>query len=169
MVVFTAEVANFQSNLWGYHLPVPGELVQDLVADGQRRMRCVLNDRYEMPCALMPAQGDYFILLGKEVRSKLGLRLGQKVKIQLEKDVSKYGVPMPEELEVMLEQDVDGSRFFEALTPGKQRGLIYLVSKVKSTDSRIKKAMAIMHHLKESGGILDSKQLNETIKYYNSL
>lgn len=169
MVSFDAIVADFQSNLWGHHLKVPGALVQDLVADGSRRVLCNINGKLTFPCALMPQHGDYFILLGKEVRSKLGLRLSQQVKVVLEKDTSEFGMPMPEEFSEVLSQDQSGSRWFNALTPGKQRALIHLVGKVKNPDSRIRKSLAIMQHLNEVDGKLDFRQLNQTIKYFNSL
>lgn len=169
MVELQAVVADFKSNLWGHHLLVPGNLVTDLLADGSRRVLCTINGKLTFPCALMPQHGDYFILLGKEVRTKLGLRLSQLVEVQLEKDTSEYGMPMPEEFAEVMAQDEEGQRWFQVLTPGKQRALIHLVGKVKNSDSRIRKALAIMHHLKEVGGKLDFKQLNETIKQYNAL
>ncbi|MBE62878.1 MAG: hypothetical protein CMB89_11005, partial [Flammeovirgaceae bacterium] len=65
------------------------------------------------------------------------------------------------------DQDKLASEFFHDLTPGKQRNLIYIISKVKNTDSRINKALAIIDHLTERNGKLDFKLLNEKIKEYN--
>jgi len=117
----------------------------------------------------MPKDGAYFILINKQVRDQLGLALGDPVEIRLEADQSEYGMPMPDELQVTLAQDEMASRHFHALTPGKQRNLIYIVSRVKSTDSRIRKALAIAEHLNASRGKLDFKALNEVIKRYNNL
>jgi hypothetical protein len=55
------------------------------------------------------------------------------------------------------------------LTKGKQRGLIYIVTKVKNTNSRLNKSLAIIEHLKDVKGNLEYKMLNEKIKYYNNL
>ena len=82
-------------------------------------------------------------------------------------EASKYGVDMPEELQAALDQDPLAMEFFDLLTPGKQRNLIYLVNKVKNTNSRINKALAIIDHLTEMQGKLDFKLLNEKIKEYN--
>ena len=76
-------------------------------------------------------------------------------------------MPMPEELQVMLDQEPAAAAVFDLLTSGKKRSLIYLVSKVKSVPSRINKALAIVEHLKTCGESLDFKALNELIKYYN--
>ena len=69
----------------------------------------------------------------------------------------------------MLDQEETAKEIFESLTPGKQRTLIYIVLKVKNTDSRIRKALAIVEHLNESKGDLDFKRLNVLIKHYNNL
>jgi uncharacterized protein YdeI (YjbR/CyaY-like superfamily) len=73
-------------------------------------------------------------------------------------------MPMPEELEELLLQDPEGDMYFHELTPGKQRNLIYMVSKPKGVDTRIKKALVIVQHLKEVKGQLDFKMLNEAYK-----
>jgi len=68
-----------------------------------------------------------------------------------------------------LDQDEEGNAFFRSLTPGKQRSLIYIVTTVKNPESRMKKSLAIIHHLKLAKGKLDFRQLNTWIKYYNNL
>lgn len=74
---------------------------------------------------------------------------------------------MPQVLEAVLEQDPDGSQHFHALTLGKQRNLIYLVSQVKNEQSQMKRSLAMMEHLRENRGELNFKMLNELIKRYN--
>ena len=75
---------------------------------------------------------------------------------------------MPIELQELLYQDPEGSNYFESLTPGRKRNLIHIVSVVKNTNSRLNKALAIVHHLKEFEGKLDFKILIQTIKHYNN-
>lgn len=164
---FIGSLEKFNSDLWWYHIKVPEEISSALLEDKSRRVRCTLNDQIEYPCALMPSGGIWFVNVNKQVRSKLGLVLQQEIKVDLVKDHSEYGMDVPEELEVLLEQDEEGKQYFEKLTKGKQRSLIYIVSKVKNTNSRLNKALAIVHHLKESQGKLDFKGLQMTIKEYN--
>lgn len=45
--------------------------------------------------------------------------------------------------------------------------MIHLVNKIKNTDIKITRAMAIAHHLMETKGNIEFKQLNETIKEFN--
>ena len=168
MASFEAVLNRFaDSPIWGYHLPVPATVAEPFIEGDHRRVICTLEGEVKLHSSLMPREGDYFILINSKVRQQLQLKLGDTVQVELEKDRSEYGMPMPEELAVMLDQDEEAHALFHRLTPGKQRSLIYLVSKVKRTDSRIQKALAIVDHLKMAAGQLDFKELNERIKFYN--
>lgn len=168
MKTFVAPLDKFNSDLWQYHIKVPLEIAEEFIAGNNRRVKCRFNDQEETSAALMPSKAGWYILLNKQIRNKLGIVLGEEVSVSMEKDDSKYGREMPEELAVLLEQDEEGKHFFDSLTMGKQRSLVYIVDKVKNTNSRLNKALAIVHHLKEVQGKLDFKQLNETIKEYNN-
>jgi uncharacterized protein YdeI (YjbR/CyaY-like superfamily) len=54
-----------------------------------------------------------------------------QIPVRIERDHSEFGHEVPEELQVLLDQDEEGNAFFRALTPGKQRSLIYLVSVIR--------------------------------------
>lgn len=112
--------------------------------------------------------GDWYVLMNEKLAKKLDIQIGDNVTLEIEKDTSKYGMEIPEELEELLQQDPEGEQHFHSLTPGKQRNLIYIVGNVKNSNSRLNKALAIMHHLKEFEGKLDFKILNQTIKEFNN-
>lgn len=169
MVTFKTTLSNFNSKLWGHHVIVPQSITEQFVNGDNRRVIVRLNGSDELRSALMPINKvESFILVNKEIRTNLGLSQGDEVVIEIEKDHSEFGMDVPEELTVLLDQEPEANTFFTALTPGKQRALIHIVSKVKNTNSRLNKALAIVHHLKEVNGKLDFKMLNETIKYYNN-
>ena len=88
---------------------------------------------------------------------------------QMEKDESKYGIPMPEEMQEALYMDPEADQLFHKLTPGKQRSLLYIIGKPKSSNKRIEKAIVILEHLKTQGGKVDFKQLNIDFKEANRL
>lgn len=162
---FEARLEKMDSPLWQYHLPVPDEVAQPLVQGTDRRVVCGLNGAVEFQCGLMPkGDGTFFILLNKKVRDQLKLAEGQSVAVSLQPDNSKYGLPMPEELEELLLQDADGDRLFHALTPGKQRNLLYIAGQVKSPEKRLARAMAIVEHLKKNDGQIQFKELNQDIR-----
>ena len=158
----------FESDAWSYYLEIPNEIGHPFIVGNDRRIKCTIGDEPPIPGALMPKGEIYTIYIKKDFMRRNGLEEGDKVQILIEKESSKYGIPIPESFEVLLDQDVEGSRKFHKLTPGKQRSLIHIVSKVKNVDSQLPKGLAIMHHLKEADGTLDFKRLNQLIKEYNN-
>lgn len=87
-----------------------------------------------------------------------------QVQATLRKDDSKYGLPMPEEMQEVLDSDEEGNRLFHALTPGKQRTLLYIAGFPKTSDKRISRAIVIVEHLKANHGKIDFKMLNQALK-----
>lgn len=160
-------IEDFNNKLWRHHFVVPTEIAKQFIEGDNRRVICTIMDGHKMNCALMAAEGYWFILLNKGIRTKCGLDTGDKITVQLEKDRSEYGMEMPEEMLVVMDQDETGTRYFKSLTMGKQRSLLYIINQVKNPDSRINKALAIMDHLTEAQGTLDFKALNVKIKEYN--
>ncbi|WP_113924296.1 YdeI/OmpD-associated family protein [Cognataquiflexum aquatile] len=169
MISFLSTLEDFHTNLWKFHLPVPEDIAAQFINGDNRRVRVHLGGIPVFPAALMKTKEYWFILLNKPNREKLKIAEGDKITMTLEKDNSEYGHDMPEEMQVLLDQDEVGSRYFYSLTKGKQRGLIYIVTKVKNTNSRLNKSLAIIEHLKDVKGKLEYKLLNEKIKYYNNL
>lgn len=167
-VKINTTLQTFDWSVWYYHFPIDKQTTQQLSSEDHKRVICVVNGAVCMNSALMPYGEGSYIMVNKAIREKLGLKEGDEVTLELEKDTSEYGMPMPESLQVMLDQDELGSKHFHALTPGKQRSLIYIVSKVKSIDKQINKSLAILDHLKDVHGKLDFRMLNEKIKEYNS-
>lgn len=162
---FEATLDKFNSNLWGYHITVPALLAQSLIDQGIKRVICTLNDTLEFQCALMPkGDGLYFININKANRDKLRLRLGSLVRVSLRQDNSTYGLPMPDEFQEVLLQDEEGDQLFHALTPGKQRTLLYIVGSVKNPDLRINRALVVLEHLKANKGKINYRQLYADLK-----
>jgi len=167
-IEFEAPLEWHENNVYGYHVKVPAQVAEHFSKYSDKRVIAVFNARIEKAQAMMPHPSGFFLILNKADRKQLGLELGSTVIIRLTKDTSKYGMPMPEEMEACLDQDHLGLAHFEALTPGKRRTLIHLVAKMKNSEKRISKSLAILQHLNESEGQLDFKMLNETIKEFNS-
>jgi len=167
MAHLITKLQKFDSNLWGYHFPIPTVMAEQFIDGNNRRVICTIDKDFKFQCALMPSKDGYFILINKELVKKLNLVDDQEVSLILEKDHSEFGHEVPESFQVLLEQDQEGKTYFEQLTMGKQRSLIYIVKKVKNIDSQVNKGMAILDHLKMAKGQLDFKKLNELIKDYN--
>lgn len=131
-----------------YIMPDP-QTVQTLLKNENKRVICRLNDEVEFHCAIMPKKGGgYFINIGASICKKLKLSKGSIVTATFRRDHTEYQFPMPEELNEVLHTDPEAYKIFHSLTAGNQRGLIYLVTQVKSTDKRIERSLKIALRLK---------------------
>lgn len=164
-MAFETQVIRRDGNVWDLAVFVPSTEVELLALSNERRVVCTLNNAYSFQCGLMHSgDGNFFINLNKEVRTQTGLGLGDSVKVSLQADTSEYGMPLPDELATAWNLDPEASALFHQLTKGKQRNLIYLVGKMKSSEKRIEKALIILDYLKSVNGNLDFKELNAALK-----
>ncbi len=162
---FKAQLNRFDSDLWGHHFMVPMDVSAYFIEGNNKRLICKINNTIEFQCALMPDGDDrYFINLNKSRCKKIKAEIGDDLQVSLKPDTSKYGLPMPEEFEAVLDSDDEGNHLFHALTPGKQRNLLYIAGQPKSSDIRIRKSLIMIEHLKQHQGKIDFKQLNEDFK-----
>ncbi|GMQ23708.1 hypothetical protein Aoki45_03900 [Algoriphagus sp. oki45] len=168
-IEFRSPLEKFDFNHWHYHVPVPDEIATTMMDEKHRRVLIWLDGNGPHHMALMKAKECWYILVNQRLRESLKLEEGNQVQVKIERDHSEFGHEVPEEFEVLLAQDEEGEKYFRQLTPGKQRSLIYLVTKVKNPESRMRKSLAILHHLRTAQGKLDFKKLNEWIKHYNNL
>ena len=130
-----------------------------------RRVVCTLNGTHSFQCALLPwTDKGFCIVVNKKVREKLGIVEGCKVKVELTKDESKYGLPMPKELKEVLRQDREGNKLFHALTAGRQRTILYYIGKHKDIDRRIHMSLVVIDHLKNNEGKIIYQKLAEELK-----
>ena len=166
---FEGKIDNFQNdNVYGHHLIVPEDVLEFFFKKKVKRFTCTLKNVYSFPCAIMPkGNGIYFIHINAEIRKICRLRVGSKILVKLEPDKSKYGMPMPEEMGELLKIDDEANEYFHALTKGKQRSLLYIIGKPKSSQIRINKAIVITEHIKRMNGKLDFKILNQDFKEFN--
>ncbi len=169
IAVFETKLERKPSSLsWNYTIEVPLDIAQQFIAKDNRRIICTLNDKQKFHAALMPnGNGGFFITINAAIRKKLKLEAGGILQVQIKKDNSKYGIHLPEEMEELLLIDEEGRTFFHQLTPGKQRSLLHLIGKPKSSAIRLKKAVVVLDFLKTNNGKLDFTLLNIAFKESN--
>jgi hypothetical protein len=168
---FNGQVCSFDENelYWELHIPIPENVFSTLVELAKdKRIVCTLNKDFSFHCAMLPTGTFHYILLNRAICKKLNLHLNDDVEVELVKDESKYGMPLSEEMQEVLFSDPEGSDLFHQLTPEKQRTLIHVVNKYKSSQLRIEKSFVILEHLKNRKGVLDFKGLNEDFKNFKN-
>lgn len=150
----------------GWHfLIIEKEIVAKFAFEDKfKRVVCSINGGGAFQCALLPWGELFYIIVNKKKRDEVGVVTGDMIDVVLVKDESKYGLPMPEEFEEVLNQDPDGDRLFHELGKGKQRSILYLLSRSKDVDVRIHHALIVVEHLKENNGSIIDKVLYEELK-----
>lgn len=132
-----------------HYIIVDKDIVDTFKNLGDKRAVCKLNDQVEFHCAFMPKkEGGHFVNIGTTICKKLKIKEGSTVTATFTVDKTAYQFEMPEELIEVLYLDTDANNIFHSLTEGNQRGLIYLVTQVKSSDKRIERALKIADRLK---------------------
>lgn len=153
------------NKLWGHHLEVPEAITEAFLATGSKRIVCTLNEQETFQGALTPiGNGRYVVKVNKKLQKQLGIKAGDVLQAVLLPDNSTYGLPMPLELEEVLVQEPEGKTHFEALTPGKQRTLLYIVGQGRHETERIERALVLVQHLLAQGGKIDYRQLHEDLR-----
>ena len=144
---------------YGMHvISIPEEIAKPFVDAGHKRVKIVASFQgktIDFHAALQPTKGLYNIIFGKSKQKALGIFPNDYFTLQLFEDTSKYGVEMSEEFEAVLMSDYEAYQIFEALTPGKKRGIIYAISRYKNSQTRIDKSLLLCDNLKR--GIREPK------------
>jgi hypothetical protein len=164
-VDFKTNVARFaDSPIWAFHFIVPLDIAKKFTIP-DRRVICCINSGKPFHCALMHnGSGGYFVNLNKDRMKAHSVHENDQITVLMRKDKSKYGTFTPDFFEELCNQDPEGSRLFHELTMGKQRRLLHILSKPKSEEKQLEKALIIFEYLKSSCGELDYKVLNEAFK-----
>ena len=71
---------------------------------------------------------------------------------------------MPAEFNEVLKQDREADKYFHALTPGKQRSILYWVGHEKDVDKRIQVSLIFIEHLKRNDGKIVHDALTDELK-----
>lgn len=154
-----------EHNLYYIHIKVPDSILQEYKAAKVTRVVFQLNGQQQNHGAFISmGNGTYFLIASKKLLKENKLAVGDSVTVDIQPDTSKYGMPICDEMQELLEQDCEGSELFHALTDGKIRSLIFKANGYKSSDKRLEKSVIILEHLKANNGTLDWKMLNEAFK-----
>ncbi len=148
-VAYTTTI-NRLAHLGGHYLEVAPHTMAVLKAKPGARLICSINHTITFPCGLVSlGNGSAYIILSAKRMKEAAIKLNQEVLVHLKLDGSPYGMEMPEELAVLLEEDTIGKSRFDQLTPGKQRTLMYAITAVKNPQLRVDRAIRYIENLKK--------------------
>ncbi len=139
---------------------VPKTIVQTFLDAGQKRVKVQASfegKSISFHAALQKKGEMHVIMFSKNNQKALGIFPNDYFTFQLFKDDTKYGVEVPEEFDAVIMSDYDAFQIFENLTPGKKRGIIYMIARYKNSQTRIDKSLVLCENLKK--GVREAKDL----------
>ncbi len=169
-----AEAATPQGT--GTVLPVPKEVALAVPKrpDGTRRVWVAVAKLEPYQAKIQGnGRGGYFVAVNQQRVAALEASFGEgrkkpadqrTLKIKLTPDLSKYGLPVPVELELLLADDPQAEAYFEALSPQQQRRILYGVGAPKGEETRLRKAVATIEYLHAVRGVVDIKDWGEALR-----
>lgn len=168
-MTFKGTISSFGENSLGHgpYIEIPNSVFEEMLKIApDKRVKCILNNLLTVSRAMSPKGYFHYILLNKEILKQINISIGDSIEVKLQADESKYGIDITEEMEEVLFSDPEGSTLFHQLTPGKQRTLINVINKIKSSQLRIERSFVILAHLKKLKGVIDFKLLQQDFKDY---
>ena len=143
------EVRQLEERQGGYmYLEIPADVVNSLEKGKKSRFICTVKESVSFQCGLSHlGNGNFFIILSKDRRTKAQIALGDTVPFVLQLDPNPLGAEIPESLEVLLNQDEDLKEIWDTLTDGKKRSVIHAVSRIKSIDLQISRSIEFIQQL----------------------
>ena len=123
---------------------LPAEIAARLPLTVHPRLRVEgeINE-YPFSGAFIPSSQGHHLILGAARLTAMGLKVGMPVELRFN-IADQDGVDVPDELLAALFADKAAKQAWEALTPGKQRGLAYFVGSAKTEATREKRAQEIV-------------------------
>lgn len=152
-IIYTSKIYKLEK-LKLFYVEVPTKIIEALSGEFQKgklnhRVVIQLNSKISWQGGIVAlGDGIGYITISTARMKKLDIHLNDVVEIKLEKDTSKYGFDMPEELDELLKQDIEGYIRFEKLKPSIQRYIIYYIIQVKSSEKRLERALTLINNLK---------------------
>ena len=149
----------------GSVLPVPKEIAKAVPTRPDRTRRVNVHIG-ELPVYQAKVAGDgrggFFVPVNKQRRAALEAAYGEgaELAVVLTPDVSKYGLPVPIEFELVLAEDPQALTYFDALPGGLQRRILFGLSSSKREATRLHRAVATLEYLLEVRGAVELKELS---------
>lgn len=154
---FMAPIAHLSFETYAYTVVyLPDDVISALPTDLYPRPRVEgeMNE-HSFEAACMPtAEGQYYLMVSKAMMKRIGAEFGDEIEVRFSL-ADQDAVNVPDEILHALSQDEQADQVWESLTPGRQRGLSYMVASAKREQTRQKRAAKLIEGLNSGEVVLD--------------
>jgi hypothetical protein len=124
-------------------LRLPSEIATALAAQGAKRVEGEINDRpVNLALSRAPLVDGVFLWAGQSLLDRLEVEPGEPLEVRLRPAPSDE-VDTPEDVALALRQG-GAAEAWEALTPGKRRGLLHKIDTARTAPTRLKRIAALV-------------------------
>ena len=117
---------------------VPDEVVEKLRAGKKPPVIVTVNDyTYRNTIAVMG--GKFMIGISADIRSKTGIKGGDKVKVTLELDNKPREVEVPADFQQLLNKNLKAKQFFETLSYSNKQRYVLPFGQAKTEETRLRR------------------------------
>ncbi|HXS54963.1 MAG TPA: YdeI/OmpD-associated family protein [Hanamia sp.] len=128
---------------------VPEDIVEKLGAGKKPPVNITVNDfTYRNTIAVMG--GKFMIGISADIRSKTGIKGGDKVTVQLELDTQPREVVLPSDLKEALAKNTKAKKFFDELSYSNKRRYVLPINDAKTPATRQKRIEKAIIDLSEA-------------------
>jgi hypothetical protein len=129
-------------------LRLPEDVAAALLAAGATRVEGEIAEHpVNLALSRAPEVEGVFLWAGQSLLDRVGITPGERVEVRL-RPAPPDSVDTPDDLDAALRR-ADRTAEWEALTPGKRRGLIYRIDTAKTAATRDKRIAAVIEGLAE--------------------
>jgi hypothetical protein len=138
---FTATLETVRGAMKSTVVFLPEAIIRKLPAGRVRTAGTINGTPFDL-AVQYKKDGSRYFSVGGILRRAARVKEGDRVTVVFQiTDPDKLVIP--EEMEAVLEQDDEARKVWNTFTQGYQRSLVYYITSVKSSDSRIKRALEI--------------------------
>jgi len=162
LITDTTDMPRVQGSI----LPIPANIAKAIPTRPDRTRRVnVFIEKLPVYQAKVAGngRGGYFVPVNKQRREWLEAQHGTRAKLEvvLTPDTSKYGLPVPPAFEVILNEDALVRSYFDDLSGGVQRRILFGLSSSKRESTQLHRAIATAEYLIEVQGQVSLKELSK--------
>ena len=127
-------------------IPLPEQVLEQLGGGKKPLVKVTLNN-YTYRSAVAKMGDQYLISLSAENRKNAGVKGGDELDVTIELDAEPRTVDVPEDLAILLDQNIAARATFDKLSPSKKKALVLSITDVKTAETRQKRVAKAMEGL----------------------
>lgn len=144
---FKATLERMASNLGWVIVRIPLDVPKVWGTRGMLKVKGEING-FAFRTSLFPTgKGFHYLLVNKRMQAGAGARPGDIAQFRLEPDTEKRTATVPPELQRILNQEGSLRRWFDQLNYSTRKWICDLVTQVKSSESRLRRAERVAEQL----------------------